>query len=408
MMLINEDNSDIGLAINGGSPVRDTPMPARHAIGPEEKRLINQTIDHYEKLGLDPGYQGVFEERYCAAFSAFMGGGYADAVATGTVSVFVALLALDLPKGSHIIVSPITDPGTLSAIIMCGLTPRLVDTVPGSYNVGVEQLEARIDDACSALVLVHSVGRAAEVDRIMEVARAHGIKVLEDCSQAHGAKFKGKRVGTFGDIAAFSTMYRKASITGASGGVVFTQNEHLYHNALAHADRGKPRWRERFDDRDPSHFLFPALNLHTDEISCAIGEASLARLDDTRARRLDYVKAVHNGLESQAQHCRTHGFNPDDSPFILPVFVDQDNLSVDKVTFARAVLEEGIGLNPDYRYLVSDWPWVKSYLSDNFECANARAARDSSFNLYLNENYGAQEAADTVEAILKVEKAYGA
>lgn len=406
MTLINEDISAAALAIAGGTPVRGTPMPARHAIGPEEKRLINETIDHYEQIGLDPGYQGVFEERYCNAFAAFMGGGYADAVATGTVSIFVALLALDLPKGSEVIVSPITDPGTLSAIIMCGLVPRLVDTAPGSYNVGPEELEARITDACSALVLVHSVGRAAEIDKIMAVAQTRGVKVLEDCSQAHGALFKGKRVGAFGDIAAFSTMYRKASITGASGGVVYTQDEALYHQTLAHADRGKPRWRDKFDDRDPAHFLFPALNLHTDEISCAIGEASLARLDETRALRLNYVKAVHEGLEGAAKSCRTHGFNPDDSPFILPVFVETEGLSVDKVTFARAVLEEGIGLNPDYRYLVADWPWVRPYLADGFECANARAARDATFNLYLNEKYGAQEAADTVEAILKVERAY--
>lgn len=406
MTLVNEDTSEAALAINGGSPVRSTPMPARHAIGPEEKRLIAETIDYYDEIGLDPGYQGVFEERYCDAFTAFMGGGFADAVATGTVSIFVSLLALDLPKGSEVIVSPITDPGTLSAIIMCGLTPKLVDTAPGSYNVGPNEFEARISDKCSALVLVHSVGRAAEIDQIMTIARAHGIKVLEDCSQSHGAMFQGKRVGAFGDIAAFSTMYRKASITGASGGVVYTQNEELYQNALAHADRGKPRWREGFDDRDPSHFLFPALNLHTDEISCAVGEASLARLDETRARRLDYVKAVDTGLQQHAKHCRTHGFNRDDSPFILPVFVDPAGLTVDKVTFARAVLEEGIGLNPDYRYLVADWPWVRPYLADEFECANARAVRDATFNLYLNEKYSAQEADDTVEAILKVEAAY--
>ncbi len=406
MTLINEDTSETALAINGGTPVRSTPMPARHAIGPEEKRLIAETIEHYEKIGLDPGYQGVFEERYCDAFSAFMGGGYADAVATGTVSIFVALKALDLPEGSEVLVSPITDPGTLSAIIMCGLKPRLLDTAPDSYNSGPEEVQARITDACTGLVLVHSVGRAAEIDRIMEICQAQGIRVLEDCSQAHGAKFKGKRVGAFGDIAAFSTMYRKASITGASGGVVFTQNEELFQNVLAHADRGKPRWREGFDDRDPSQFLFPALNLHTDEISCAIGEASLARLDETRAKRLDYVKAVHEGLERDAKHCRTHGFNPDDSPFILPVFVNEQGLSVDKTTFARAVLGEGIGLNPDYRYLVEDWPWIRPYLADAFACTNARAVRDATFNLYLNEKYGAHEAADTIEAILKVEQAY--
>jgi len=391
------------LAIDGGTPVRSLPMPIRYAIGPEEKRMIEEVLDYYARIGADFCYQGHFEERYTQAFSAYMGSGYADVVATGTTSLFVALAALELPKGSEVLVSPITDPGSLSAIILNGLKPRLVDSARNAYNIDAEQIEKRITPSVSAIMVVHSIGRAADIEDIVRLCSEKRIKVLEDCSQSHGARRKGQLVGTFGDIAAFSTMYRKASITGACGGVVYTRSEELYHRALAYADRGKPRWQSGFDDRDPTHFLFPALNLHTDDLSCGIGIASFGRLPDTIKKRLAFVEAVSEGISSHSEVCSTLGWLAEDSPFIYPVVVDEGRITCTKKAFAEAVRAEGIGLNPHYMYVVRDWPWVQPYLADDFDTPNARDIRDRTFNLYLNENYTAKEAEDTVSAILKVE-----
>jgi dTDP-4-amino-4,6-dideoxygalactose transaminase len=381
-------------------------MPPRRAIGPDERAMIDQALDYYEKRGEDPGYQGHFEERYNHSFAEMMGGGWADAVATGTVALFVALKALDLPAGSEILLSPITDPGSVSAIILAGHIPRLVDAAPDSYAAGPRQFEERITPSTRAAMVVHSVGRAADIAAITALCHGRGIKVIEDCSQSHGAFHQGRRIGCFGDVAAFSTMYRKASVTGASGGVVYSRDLDLYRRALAHADRGKPRWIEGFDDRDPRGFLFPALNLHTDELSCAIGIASLARLDETRQRRLAFVGAVSETLAAHSAVCHPSGWSEEDSPFVYPIFVDASRLTCSKLDFAKAVRAEGIGLNPHYNYLVADWPWAVPYLSDRFAPEAARAARDASFCLYLNENYGASEVEDVLSAILKVEKHY--
>ncbi len=394
------------LAIEGGSPVRSTPMPARLAVGTAERTMIAEALDYYTEHELDPGYQGPFEQRYCDAFCTLMGGGYADAVATGTAALYIALAALNLPEGSEVLVSPITDPGSLSPIILNRLVPRLVDSRVGSYNTGVKEIQSRITKRTSCILVVHSLGQAAEIDAIVELAHGLGLKVLEDCSQAHGALWKGQRVGTFGDVAAFSTMYRKASITGASGGVIFTKDIDIHQQALAYADRGKPRWRADFDDRNPAQYLFPALNFNTDEISCAIGLASIHRLDETRRRRLEYVADVSNLIHKRCSACRPYGYADDDSPFIYPIVVNTGAIRVNKEAFARAVIAEGIGLNPHYQYLVADWPWVRPYLSDDFDTPNARNIRDSTFNLYLNEKYGEQEVLDTVDAIVKVERAY--
>lgn len=393
------------LAIDGGAPLRGKPMPPRVALGETEERMIAEVLDYYRSRGLDPGYQGPFERRYCDAFATAMGGGYADAVSTGTAALYVALAALELPEGSEVLVSPITDPGTLSAIILRGLVPRLMDSMPGSYNVGIEQFKSRIGPKVKGVCLVHSIGQAApDTEAIARLAQEHGIAVLEDCSQSHGATVGGQPIGAFGDIAAFSTMYRKAHITGASGGVVYSRRAELHQRALAHADRGKPSWRTDFDDRDPAQFLFPALNLHSDEISCGIGIASLARLPETIARRRAFVTAFAALLRDRSNSCLPYPRNGEDSPFIYPVIVDRSRITCDVPRFAKAVIAEGIGLNPHYAYLVADWPWVRPYLADGFETANARAIRDSTFDLYLNENYGAQEAEDAVAAIVKVER----
>jgi len=386
--------------------IRKKPMPSRKALGTKERKKIFEVLNYYKKKNIDPGYQGFFENIFCKKFSKIMGGGYADAVATGTSAIYVALAALELPKKSDVLVSPVTDPGTISAIILNDLKPKLLDSHKNSYDINIEEIKKRSNKKTSCILVVHSLGRPTPMRDIVKFAKKKSIKILEDCSQAHGAKISGKRVGAFGDVAAFSTMYRKTTITGASGGVVYTKNKELYKKVLAYADRGKPRWKKNFDDRNPSQYLFPALNLHTDEISCAIGISSLERLDKVRKARFKYVKEVSNLLKNYSKCCLPYGCSKNDSPFTYPIIVKTERIKLSKINFAKEILKEGIGLNPHYQYLVEDWLWVRKYLRDNYKTKNARKVRDKSFNLYLNENYGAQEVKDTVNAILKVEKKF--
>jgi dTDP-4-amino-4,6-dideoxygalactose transaminase len=404
-MNVNIVTSD-RLAIDGGRPVRGRPMPPRCALGEAESEALQEAVCYYRDKKIDPGYQGIFERRYTDAFVRFMGGGYADAVATGTAALYIAVAALRLPRGSEVIVSPVTDPGCLSAIVLNGLIPRLADSAPDSFNIGVEQFRARITPKVRALMVVHSLGRAADIARLVSAARERDILVIEDCSQSHGAQVEARPIGTFGDIAAFSTMYRKNHMTGGAGGVVYSMDLALFRQALAHADRGKPTWADDFDDRNPNQFLFPALNFHTDELSCAIGAASLARVHDTISRRLAFVRELSSSLKTHSKVCAPFGYTLNDSPFVYPILVDCDRICCTKEEFARAVMAEGIGLNPHYQYLVADWPYLKPYLSDDFDTPNARDIRDRSFMLYLNENYGEAEVSDCVKAIAKVEKHY--
>ena len=133
-------------------------VPSRFSFGAEEKRAIDEVLEYYQKKGEDPGYQGYFEDKFCDQFSTFMGGGYTDAVATGTASIFVALQALQLPKGSDILISPVTDSGPLNCIILLGFNPVVIDSKQNSYNIDLEQLKKRVTKNSSALLLVHTGG----------------------------------------------------------------------------------------------------------------------------------------------------------------------------------------------------------------------------------------------------------
>jgi dTDP-4-amino-4,6-dideoxygalactose transaminase len=395
---------DVKLAIHGGEPVRTHPMPARVAFGDREVARLMEAVEYYRSRELDPPYDGRYEREFCDAFCAFMGGGYADAVASGTGSCYVALAALNLPKGSEVIISPVTDSGPLNCIILQGYVPVVADAAPDSYNMGVAQFLDRVTPRTSGLFAVHCAGQPLEIDRMVAEAHRRGIKVLEDCSQAPGATWNGTKVGNFGDVAAFSTMYRKTLTAGASGGLVYARNLDIFRLALAHADRGKQPWNPDVDFRDPSGCLLPALNFNTDELSCAIGLASLARLQESIDRRKDFLRRLAKLLPQCSQVCRPYEFHEGYSPFFFPVFVDTAHLTCTKTEFARALAAEGIGLGAHYGCVVSSWSWAWQHLPGGKpETPNAESTRDRSFNLYVNERYGEAEVQDILAAIAKVE-----
>lgn len=396
------------LAIHGGTPVRTRRMPPRLAfVGEADMQVLDEFLAHYRGRQADFGYQDTYERRYTEAFVRALGvDGFADAVSTGTTALYVALAALQLPRGSQVLVSPVTDPGTVSAVILNNLVPVLFDSASGTPNAGVAEVEDRLGPDVRAIVLVHAAGRAAEVGPIARLAKARGVLLVEDCSQAHGATFDGAQVGTFGDVAAFSTMYRKAHATGGCGGVTFARTEDWYHRLRAHADRGKPFWQPGFDDKDPTTFLHPALNFNLDELSCAIGLRSLDKLPGTIRSRVAFLDRLRDGIAAGTRTCIGTPISGADSPFYYPIRVDTTGLSCTKQEFALAVRAEGIDLNHDYRYVVSEWPWVRPYLAGSAETPNATDWRERHFNILFNEHFTGAEAEDIVTAIAKVERVF--
>ncbi|NOY83091.1 MAG: hypothetical protein GXP31_18990 [Kiritimatiellaeota bacterium] len=409
------------LALNGGPKARATPWPPRRLFGPEEKAVVVDMFDQAIETGVAFGYNGPEEEAYCREFAAFLGGGYADAVNSGTASVFVALRALDLPAFSEVIVGAVTDPGGLMPVPLLNLVPVIADAAPGCYNSGPEQIEALITPRTSAILVAHIAGEPADIEAIAAVAQRHGLPLIEDCSQSHGATLNGKPVGTFGAIAAFSTMSGKHHCTGAQGGVVFTRNEELSGCMKRAADRGKP-----FGLPPGSTNCWASLNLNSNELACAIGRVQLRKLPGIIRRRREAVRRLAAGIaEFATVSVPTPLPGADPSYWFLRMVFHPERAKCDKSTFCRALSAEGLPINPSYRGALPhlmDWfvnrrvfggsgyPWsAPEYTGDRnrqFPCPNANHTMDTQFNLAINESWGPAEISDAVAAFAKLDAAF--
>ena len=394
------------IAINGGKRQISYKMPPRFAFGSNEQKEVEKMVKYYKTRGQDPKFSGIWEKKFSNLFSKYQGGGYSNIVATGTGAIYIAMKALELPKNSDVLICPVTCAGNFSCITEQGHNPILLDSKKMSYNIDLTKIKERITKKTKLIQLTHVAGQPIkDIKKIAKFAKEKKIFLLEDCSQAVGAQIDGQKTGTFGDISAFSIMYRKILAANSSGGIVFTKKLKLHHKSLAYGDRGKILWKENLDFRDPKYSLFPALNWNTDEFSCAIGYANLKRLDKSNNMR---KKFVFNFLKllKESKVCFNNDFHSGYAPFFLPIYVKLNNIRCSKIQFAKALKAEGVDLGEHYGCLVNVWPWTKKYLLDKFIAKNSIATRNNCFHLFLNENYKKKHAQDIVKAILKVEKFY--
>jgi len=252
-----------------------------------------------------------------------------------------------------VLTSTVTSTGVLGIIKALGFVPKVVDSAPRSFNVDAEQVKARMSKDVRCLLVTHAAGEPVDVPAIREAINDDSILILEDCSQATGASIRGEKVGTWGEIAAFSTMYRKNLAAGASSGLIFTKDFETYRTALSYSDRGKPVWRLDLNLRDPQYASFPALNWNSSEMSNAIGLASLRRLDQTNELRRIFLRRLFVALSEADTVCSPYAFHDGFAPFYFPIFVDQEKIKVSVEQFATAVEAEGIPLGAKYGCLVN-------------------------------------------------------
>ena len=409
------------LALHGGVPVRETPLPPRGHIGTEEKDAVIAYLDRVIASGTLGAYQGEEEEAYCAQFAEYLGGGYADAVSSGSTAIYVALKALQLEAFSEVIIGPFTDPGGMMPIPLQNMVPMIADSAPGSYNTGPEQIEELISDRTSAVIVPHIAGEPADMGGIMEVARRHGIPVIEDCAQAHGTRFKGQLVGSFGDISAFSTMSGKHHSSGGQGGMVFTRDEALYQSVRRMADRGKPHFLP-----EGATNIEATLNFNQTDLAAVVGQVQLRKLPEMVERRRAIVGQLIEGTADLEMIALPQGGRDFESSYwFLPVAFYPERAACDKETFCESLRAEGLPVTDDYRsgmphrqtwfmerrvFGSSGYPWASPlYKGDpnrEFPCPNAQAMLKSHFTMSLHENWGTREIDDVIAIFHKAAAAY--
>ncbi len=406
------------LAINGG-PKAAEGLPKRFHFGKEEKAAADALFDKSIATGNAIGYNGAEEEAFGREFAEYLGGGFADGVNAGTNAVYVALKSLELPPFSEVIVGCVTDPGGMMPIVELNCIPVPADTEPGSMNTGAREIEARITERTSAIVVAHIAGEPADMPGILKVAEKYNLPVVEDCAQAHMAIINGRKCGTFGTCGAFSLMFGKHMCVGGQGGAVFTKDEEQYWKIRRAADRGKP-----FNMPGCTNVI-SAINCNMDEFHAAIGRAQLKKLPGIVERRLAFVQMMlDRGFDKlpgiyMPQKDLRDGFQSCYWWWRLR-FV-QEEMNCTREEFVKALNAEGITANPNYQAALparqmwyaqraSRHPWnnplYKGDPNAEYATPNCDKVMETDFQLFFFESYGEAEADKVFNAFKKVTSAY--
>ncbi len=218
-----------------------------------------------------------FEKEYALS----VGTTYAVALMNGTIALEAALYALDIGPGDEVITSCRTFIASASCIVMRGATPVLADVDINSQNITAKTIERCITPRTKAIIVVHLAGWPADMPEIMELANKHNLKVIEDCAQAHGAMINNRQVGSWGDVGAFSFCQDKIITTGGEGGMVTTNDEHIWHKIWSFKDHGKS-YEKVYHHKHPPGFRWLhdsfGTNWRMTEMQAAIGRKQLEKL----------------------------------------------------------------------------------------------------------------------------------
>lgn len=221
--------------------------------------------------------KGKFLDRFQVEFPEFLGSRYGVATCNGTVSLHLALAALGIGPGDEVIVPTLTYVASVNAITYTGATPVFVDSEPEYWNLDPQLIESLITERTKAIEVVHLYGHPADMDPIMGIAQRHGIAVIEDAAEAHGAEYRGKKVGTFGLAGSFSFFGNKVITTG-EGGMVVTDDEDFAVRCGHLRGQGVSPTRTYWHDE-------VGYNYRMTNVAAAIGVAQLERVEDVINRK---------------------------------------------------------------------------------------------------------------------------
>lgn len=289
----NKNLSD--LAIENGDPIRTKPFASWPYFDSEEIEAAAAVL----RSGKVNYWTGTEGREFEKEFAAFTGCKYAVAVANGTVALELALYALGIGPGDEVIVPTRTFIASASCAVMRGATPVIADVDANSQNITADIIRPLLSPRTKAIVTVHLAGWPCDMDSILELARDGRIKVVEDSAQAHGATYKGRRVGSLGDVAAFSFCQDKIMTTGGEGGMLTTNDERIWKRAWSFKDHGKDYDAVYHRSHPPGfrwlHESF-GTNWRLTEMQSAIGRILLRKLPHSVEVRRRHATILTEGL----------------------------------------------------------------------------------------------------------------
>ena len=409
------------LAMDGGTPTISYKFPnwgdiSGRNIGEEEKKLVLEVLESGH-LGMVNGKKvAEFQELWAKRFNVDT----AVATSSGTAALHTALIYACVGAGDEVLVPCISDMGTVIAILLQNAVPVFVDVDLLTQNMNPDDFEKKITSRSKVVIPVHMFGLPCDMDPIMRIARDNDIIVIEDCCQAHVAKYKGRLVGTIGDIGCVSFQQTK-HVTCGEGGMVITNKDSRYSRKLQLcADKGWPREQYR-----EHYFLAP--NYHMTELQAAVGIAQLGKLDAMIEKRR-YSGSILSGILG-----RIDGVTPAPEPqgyehtyFAYQFIVDFEKFKADRDTIVKAICTEGLTIIPSYlpkplykydflenirMYNSTKCPLDCAYYGKTVDytktcCPVAEKACSMGMFLQWNEKITPENAEDAGQAIKKVLEHY--
>ena len=272
------------LAIDGGAPVRTAPFAPWPCFERDEIDAVSQVL----ASGLVNYWTGSECAQFEQAYAAFCSRRHAIALANGSVALELALHAFGIGPGDEVVTTSRTFIASASCAVLRGATPILADVDPVSQNITADTIRAVLTPRTRAVIVVHLAGWPCDMGPILELASARGLRVIEDCAQAHGATYQGRPVGSFGAAAAFSFCQDKIISTGGEGGMLLLDDTAAWETAWAYKDHGKSYDAMFLREHPPgfrwTHESFGS-NWRMTEMQAAIGRTQLAKLPGWVARR---------------------------------------------------------------------------------------------------------------------------
>ncbi|HOJ20296.1 MAG TPA: DegT/DnrJ/EryC1/StrS family aminotransferase, partial [Armatimonadota bacterium] len=417
------------LAIEGGTPVTKDPFPAwpwfdEETIQAAMEPLRNGKVNYWTgPLGMQ------FEQK----FAEWCGARFGISTSNGTSALHTALAGLGIGPGDEVIVPSYTFIASSFSVCQAGAIPVFADVEKESHTLDPASVEAAISDRTRAILTVHLYGIMSNMGPILEIAKKHNLFVIEDCAQAHGAEYKGKRAGTIGDIGAFSFCQSKHFTTGGEGGCVVTDDEDVAWLCRSFRDHGYDVAQRlkllELEAKLPYIHNMVGFNYRMTEMQSAIGLVQLSKMDNWNLKN-----RRRNGemLTRLLQSCEEIETLPLDTPerrnsyWLYPISMRMDRLTCDIKQFTAALGAEGIPAGPVL------WPQCyqeKAYQErrgfgrlnypfgdpsarpeavqyEKVFCPNAAYLEKNTFFVPVHPVYEEKHMEQIAAAILKVAKAY--
>ena len=345
------------LAILGGEPVRRKPFPEWPYRDDEVVRAMVATVKSGNWCRIqapETGTVAEFERRYAD----LMGTRYCVATGSGTQALHTCVEALGIGPGDEVITSPYTDPGTLASILAARALPVLADLDPSSFQLDPRDVERRITENTRAIMPVHMMGQPCDVDTIMDVARRHDLRVIEDACQAHLATHRGRKLGTIGDLGCFSFQSSKTLACGEGGAIVGNDPELMDRCYTIH-NRGVSR-------RGHTELAGPKYRMN--ELEAALLLAQWPGFEERfrrRNRNAAHLTSRLDGFGGLTPQLLYPGTESGSFYIYAMSYHGEEFAGAERALFLKAVEAEGVGLSPYIAQGLHREPWVDNVLSRN-------------------------------------------